>query len=225
MHRNPFIRLVRNIRARIGRWPDSFLWDVDGALHIGANTGQERHMYANMGLVVVWVEPIPEVFNQLSLNLQNYPNQHAVKALVSSLDGESILLNVASNNGESSSILAPGHHLESWPEVKFGQQIQLNSISLSTLVRENCSHLPNRSALILDTQGSELMILQGGSEMISRFQYVKVEAPDFEAYVGCPTASEIIDFMAKVGFVLKGKFLGAESVIGKGKYFDLVFSR
>ena len=69
MNRNPLHAALRRLRSRLGRWPDSFLWDCDGVVHIGANTGQERDMYHRLGLRVLWVEPIPSVFAQLRENL------------------------------------------------------------------------------------------------------------------------------------------------------------
>lgn len=48
---------------------DTFLTDASGVIHIGANSGQERDIYARQGLDVVWVEPIPEVFAELKQNI------------------------------------------------------------------------------------------------------------------------------------------------------------
>lgn len=182
-------------------------------------------MYARLDLTVVWVEPIPEVFLQLQRHLRQYPKQTAVQALVSSGDGERVTFNVASNNGESSSMLAPGGHLESWPDVAFTRQIELETTSMATLLDRDDSTLPPRSALVMDTQGSELMILTGATSVLNRFLYVKVEAPDFEAYVGCPSADDLSAFMAAQGFRLTGRFPGPEVTRGQGRYYDLVFTR
>jgi hypothetical protein len=42
----------------------SFLRKVNGLIHIGANIGQERAIYAEYDLRVAWIEPIPDVFER-----------------------------------------------------------------------------------------------------------------------------------------------------------------
>src|SRR5512142_1548427 len=68
-----FKRLGRSIRKRVRRSPDAFLRRVRGVVHVGANTGQERDTYEKFGLDVLWIEPIPDVFQQLKTYLDGYP--------------------------------------------------------------------------------------------------------------------------------------------------------
>jgi hypothetical protein len=54
------------IRLRMGAQAEhSYLRKVRGVIHVGANEGQERDLYAAFGLNVIWIEPIPEVFQVL----------------------------------------------------------------------------------------------------------------------------------------------------------------
>jgi hypothetical protein len=62
--------------------PDAFLGKVDGIIHVGANVGQERDLYAKRKLSVLWVEPLPDVFENLCNNMQRFPQQMAVNHLV-----------------------------------------------------------------------------------------------------------------------------------------------
>jgi len=55
--------------------PNSFLNNVSGIIHVGANSGQERGEYSLYSLDVLWVEPIPEVFKKLKKILKNIPNK------------------------------------------------------------------------------------------------------------------------------------------------------
>jgi hypothetical protein len=48
---------------------DGFLGDVSGVVHVGANIGQERQLYAAHKLNVLWIEPISEVFKRLESNI------------------------------------------------------------------------------------------------------------------------------------------------------------
>jgi hypothetical protein len=41
---------------------DRFLKDCSGVIHVGANSGQERHLYAQHRLPVIWIEPLDAPF-------------------------------------------------------------------------------------------------------------------------------------------------------------------
>jgi FkbM family methyltransferase len=216
---------LRHVRSRLGRWPDSFLWDVSAAVHVGASVGQEREMYRRMGLKVLWVEPIPDVFDQLCMNLKGYDWQRPVRALVSDREGEWVKFHVASNNGESSSMLAPALHREQWPEVRFDRVIELQTVTLPSVLSEAAFELPERAALILDTQGAELKVLRGAAAVLRRFRYIKTEACEFEAYAGCPKLADITGFLHEAGFREHSRHPGARGRDALGQYYDLVMRR
>lgn len=218
-------RLIRHLRSRAGRWPDSFLWDTESVVHVGANVGQERDMYQHMDLTVAWIEPITEVFLQLRENLTDYPKQRALQALVTDRDGAIHQMHVASNNGESSSILKPAEHLSLWPDISFATSLSLTSVTLPTLIERESVQLSNRNALVIDTQGSELMVLQGARTVLPEFLYVKVEAPDFEGYENCASIDSIEKFMTDNGFKFHSQHTNVTSRFGEGKYYDLVYKR
>ena len=52
----------------------------------------------------------------------------------------------------------------------------------------------------MDTQGSELDILRGGKNLISKASAVILEISYFEWNLGAPLADEIIDYMESIGF-------------------------
>src|SRR5215471_3305957 len=78
---------------------DRFLKQVPGVIHVGANEGQERDSYAQLGLRVVWIEPIPEVFAALKARLNGYPTQSAFEYLVTDRDDSEHQLHIANNGG------------------------------------------------------------------------------------------------------------------------------
>ncbi len=67
--------------------PHHFLRDVNGVIHVGANTGQERDIYDAHGTRVIWIEPIPEVFARLQANTAALPRQRAIQGLLSDTVG------------------------------------------------------------------------------------------------------------------------------------------
>jgi hypothetical protein len=76
----------------------------------------------------------------------------------------------------------------------------------------------------MDTQGSELLVLQGAASILPYFKYVKTEAADFEAYGGCARLKTIRRFLKRHGFK---EWRRARSAYRPwvGNYFDAVFKR
>jgi FkbM family methyltransferase len=203
---------------------DSFLRDVTGVIHVGANYGQEREQYSNFGLQVVWIEPIPEVFKELERNIRSFPNQVAYQELVTDVDGKEYLFHISNNNGASSSILELKQHKDIWPNVNYTNSIALNSITLTSLLKREEIDLSEYQALIMDTQGSELLVLQGSIDLLEYFKFIKTEVPDFESYEGCCQLIDIAEFMKTHGYVefSRNKFASRDA---GGNYFDIVYKK
>jgi FkbM family methyltransferase len=218
------MKLLRRLRRLFAPDPNRFLRAVRGVVHVGANVGQERELYAKHGLDVLWVEPIPEVFAELERNIAAYPKQRAVAALVTDRDGVEYEFHVANNRGESSSILALKEHKDVWPKVDFTTTIKLRSTTLPALLAREGIPAATYDALVMDTQGSELLVLKGAEALLPGFAYVKTEVPDFEAYAGCVQLDELSRFLGDRGFreLSRNRFASRP---GGGGYYDVVFER
>ena len=204
--------------------PNFFFKKISGVIHIGANTGQERKEYEKYSLAVIWVEPIPEVFEELKKNIISYPNQKAFKYLLTDVDDQEIELKIANNNGLSSSIFNFGLHTHIWPNINYVKSIQLKSSTLTSLVKSEKIDLQKYQALVIDTQGSELLILKGASEILKKFNYIVAEAADFESYVGCCLLKDLSNFLNGFGFkeVVRTKFAHHSKA---GNYYDVVYEK
>ena len=196
-----------------------------GVVHVGANTGQERHLYDSYGIRVLWIEPIPEVFARLQSNIAGFEGQKAVQALVADRSGVEVDFHVANNDGASSSMLELGEHRELWPEVHFNRSIRMRTISLPDLLRDSGADLTRYNALVMDTQGSELLVLQGAIPLLAHFDYVKTEAADFEAYKNCCTVKDLGAFMAAHGFDEIDRRLFRRRMRPGQAYYTLVYRR
>ena len=204
--------------------PDAFLHQVSGVVHVGANTGQERDLYQTLGLRVCWIEPIPDVFARLQQHISGTANQRAFQALITDVDGRDYPFHVANNDGRSSSILDLKQHRDIWPEVAFSSTVNLSSITLASLFASERIDGSQYQALVMDTQGSELLVLKGAIALLKHFKYIKTEVPDFESYAGCCQLADISAFMTEYGYyeLARNKFAGrAEG----GSYFDIVYKR
>ncbi len=217
----PVYRHLRRRRTLNNPNIPDFLKNVSGVIHIGANAGQEAGLYARLGLNVIWIEPIPEVFERLKDNIDVYRKQLAYKLLVTETDGDTFAFHVANNGGESSSILDLGLHKDVWPDVDFVDTIELEGTSLARFVEANRIDLSKYQALILDTQGSELQVLRGAKETIRSFRYIQTEAADYEAYVGCCVVDDIVALLGEKGFALREK--RPHKLAETGNYYELVF--
>lgn len=203
---------------------DRFLCNISGVIHVGANIGQERDLYNSLGLNVLWIEPIPEIFEKLVINIRHFHKQKAIKALVTDEDNKDYIFNIANNSGASSSILELKHHKDIWPSVKFISTINLKSISLNSLLKRESINFDKYQALVIDTQGSELLVLQGSIPILKHFRYIKTEVPNFESYESCVTISEMDSFLKSFGYIEISRFKFAGRP-GHGEYFDVVYKK
>ena len=202
--------------------PDKLLKKVKGVIHVGANTGQERELYEQYGLLVVWIEPIPEIFEKLQLNLVGINGQMALKGLVTDQDDMEYHFHLANNDGASSSILDLNLHQDIWPEVGYERTINLYSRKLSSLLNDNNVNVSNYDMLIIDTQGSELLVLNGAESILNNFTYIQTEVPDFEAYKGCCQLKDLQSFLGARGYkeISRNKFATRP---GGGNYYDIIY--
>jgi FkbM family methyltransferase len=204
--------------------PDRFLQKVSGVIHVGANAGQERELYAKLGLRVIWIEPIPEVFEKLKANVENFPRQRALKCLVTDQDNMMYPFHIANNEGHSSSILYLNLHKDIWPQVAYEKTITLLSKTLPSLLEEEHVDYSEYDSLVMDTQGSELLVLKGAVSILENFTYIKTEVPDFESYTGCCQLADIASFLAQHGYREFSRQKNAERP-DVGSYFDIVYKR
>lgn len=204
--------------------PDHFLNFVSGVVHVGANIGQEREFYHNLGLHVLWVEPIPSVYAELEENIKNLPNQRAFQSLITDEEDKDYSFHIANNNGASSSILDFKQHKDIWPEVGYTHTVSLRSITLASLFIKEQINPKDYQALVMDTQGSELLVLKGSLPILQHFKYIKTEVPDFESYEGCCQLKDISAFMQKNGFNELSRTQFASRPEG-GNYFDIVYKQ
>lgn len=193
-------RHLNRIRKFLHRLRDPVLRKARGVVHLGANSGQERFIYARRGLDVVWVEPIPEVFEQLERNIASFPRQRAVRALVSDRDGASVRFHVTNNAGKSSSMLELAEHRDVWPHVRVAREIELETVTLPTLLSREGIELAGFDALVMDVQGAEMQALLGAAPILDRFTWIKAELFGFEAYRGVCQRPEVDAFLATHGF-------------------------
>ncbi|HEX7776071.1 MAG TPA: FkbM family methyltransferase [Parvibaculum sp.] len=217
----PFRKRLDILRGKAPGW---FLKDLKGVIHVGANTGAEHSSYAAHDLNVLWIEPIPSVFEELERNISDHPKQSAIRALVSQRSGDDVTLHVSNNGGQSSSILPIGLHKDIWPDVHFVADIKLKSETLADVLARSGRSKDEFDCLVMDTQGSEMLVLTGALDMLPQFRFIHTEVADFEIYEGCCTLADMDAFMAAHGFREAHRWRFAKRKEG-GKCYDITYRR
>jgi len=201
---------------------DSFLKEVKGVIHIGANEGQEREHYKKYGLQkVLWIEADPEAFKKLKKNISQYKNQIALNYLVLNKKKKS-KFNISNSNGNASSVLEFSKHKKMYPNVKYIKKIFIQSYTLCNILKKEKINLKNYQVLILDVQGSELRVLKGANKLLINFKYIKLECSNFEVYRDNPSINEISNYLKNYNFK-EVKRIKIDQNESKEEVFDILF--
>lgn len=186
----PFDRLIRKHRV-----------NITGVVHCGASIGQEVKEYAKLGVRnMVFIEADPKVYQELKMNLLDYPNAIPINACLSNEDGVEVTFHIANNGGQSSSILEFGTHTTAHPEVKFIDSINLTTKRLDTLIDEFALEITDYNFLNMDLQGAELLALQGLGDYLKYFKYAYLEVNQKEVYKHCAIVEDLDLYLLGHGF-------------------------
>ncbi len=201
-----------------------FFQDISGLIHVGANYGQEAKDYNKLGINVLWIEALPDVHRILCTKIKNYSNQSAISALITDIDGKEYEFNISNNNGLSSSIFHLKGHKDIWPGVFYNSSIKLKSHTLNSVILNNNLNPADYQALVLDTQGSELLVLKGCIPLLHNLKYIKTEVADFDAYDGGCQFEELNQFITSFGFIEISRTEIARRKQG-GSYYNIEYKK
>jgi FkbM family methyltransferase len=179
---------------------EKHLKECRGAIHVGGNDGAERCWYDDMWFKkVIWFEPDSVLFHQLAKNLTFYPDQRAVPFGIHDTLKEATL-NIASNNGQSSSILELGTHAESYPRIKYIGKKTIKLVRLDEIIPKIDS-FDSFNFINVDVQGVELNVLKSLGENIIKFDYIYTEVNEEAVYKNCSLISEIDKYLQSYNFI------------------------
>jgi FkbM family methyltransferase len=182
---------------------ERFLLNVDGIIHVGANVGQEREEYRKSGATTcLYIEPLSGVFRELEQNIAGLPGHIAIRAVCSDTSGQEVVMNIASNGGQSSSIFPLGEHAKMFPSVKYVGSETLISRTLDDIVTASAPDA-RFNLLVIDAQGADLKVLRGARGLLPKLDGVFVEVSEIPIYEGGCTIEEIIAFLREFNFTMK----------------------
>jgi FkbM family methyltransferase len=227
-YRNKFLfkkKLLRILEIIIFGKYDNYLQNSEGVIHIGANNGYEKKVYKKYNVKrVIWIEADPFIFKKLQNNIQSLKNHKAYQRLMLNLDKKSVNFNIMNNEGNSSSIYKPKDHLQIVPNVKIVKTINLISTTLKSFIKKESIKIDNFDTLVVDTQGSELLILKGASNLINKFKFISIEVTEFELYEKTCLFYQVANYLNRYNFkeIKRNEHWSQPNYYGR-KTFDVLY--
>ena len=179
-----------------------------GILHLGAHRGKEAEIYNWLNKKVIWVEAIPEIFEELEININHYYNQKAVKALLGEKDVKNVDFYISNKDQSCSSIFNLSEDVKKgllWKKhkVEMVKKIQLNMQTLDTICEKEMINLGNYDHWIVDLQGAELHALRGAKKSLKFCNSLSIEISKKKFYEkGSTSWEELKKFLYKNNFNL-----------------------
>lgn len=189
---------------------------VSGILHVGANYCQEQKEYESITSAenIHWIEANPEIVSDIK---KSHPDYNIYQALLTDKDNDIVEFYISNNQGLSSSIYEFGKHVINHPTIHFTKSIKLISSCLDTFVTINLAST-RINVLVLDVQGSELLVLRGSYELLKKIDIIFVEVNIDETYKGCGLVSDIDILLHSLGFKKMYQNIWAGHTYGEAIY-------
>jgi len=180
-----------------------------GVLHLGAHLGQEAGFYARHGKPVIWIEAQPAIHGRLAAQVESFPGQKTLCALLDERDGEHRTFYISNNaEGVSSSIFPFGQFgagdKSLWPQLGLTMvdSIRLRTSRLDSLLGAEAIDVTKYDHWVIDLQGAELLALKGAGELIHSCQSMCIEISTVEVYNGGVLWPELFAWLTAAGFTM-----------------------
>jgi len=188
--------------------------NIKGIIQVGANSGQEVELFKKFTNNIILIEPIPQLANYLN---QIHPNCLVLPCGLGSTNSYMDLY-LASNGGESSSVLKPLNHPIYYPDIVFGEPIEIPVRTFESLVEEFNIDMNNFNILVSDAQGYDLEAIKGFGPYITSFELIIAEYINSNLYENEASLNDMINYLTPLSFKLIDTFdenLGAGNAVFK----------
>jgi len=232
---------LRNIRSRKFEPEILFLKNIlspgENCLHIGASDA--RHSYVMSGLIgsghIYAFEPSSYSYHHLKLmvKLHRLKNISTYKYAISDSEGTVTLITPEKSTGHVGRSFAyitqDKSDCASRKDIKSHKtkKEEVKSTSIDQFVSKNC--ISKIDFIRCDTEGSEMLILNGGQETINKFKpnlLVEIHSHSLKDIFNC-SAKEVAKFLFDLGYVMFredfGKITKVKSVNEKENWKDYFF--
>lgn len=176
----------------------NYALDIRGVLHIGAHYGQEYSDYARHNIKnMILFEPVVSSYKKL---LGGLPKKNGIKTFNLALGNEvgtKKMYIETTNQGKSCSLLAPGTHLEMYPNIKFDKREIVRIDKLDNVDFDRDLY----NMINIDVQGFELEVFKGGENTLEFIDIVYTEINLEDVYKKCCHVEDVDRFLKKFGFI------------------------
>jgi FkbM family methyltransferase len=173
-------------------------------LDVGARGGAHvRWKQCNKHLQVIGFEPDQWAFQALENQSTDKSRYRYLNVALSNVPGEQDFFNTR-NPGVSSLLKPNAEFLAQFPDAARWDVLSTSKVTVTSLDQAlKQSNVEYVDFIKLDTQGTELSILEGGSETLEESVFgVEVEVEFAELYEGQPLFSDVDPHLRKLGFSL-----------------------
>ena len=174
---------------------------IDVLFDVGANAGQYASTMRALGFEgrIVSFEPSSEAYSLLAEAARRDPGWETVQCALGERSG-SATLHISRNSQSSSLLPMLPSHLAADPASAY---VTDETVELATLAQQIDDHLrPSERLFVkIDTQGSELEVLRGAGEHLSRVVGIQLELSLVPLYDGQPLIEGVIGTMRALGYV------------------------
>jgi len=167
-----------------------------GVVHVGASWGQEYYLYRYVGFKkMLFFEPLRKIYEKLNKRFLNNENVNCINCALGN-SNEKVKMYVATNQGQSSSILKPKHHLNKYPKINFPIEeiVQLKKMDSLDI------NLNLYNTMTIDTQGYELEVLKGSIRTLVKIKLIITEVNRVELYERGVMINDLDLFLKDAGF-------------------------
>lgn len=185
---------------------------IKGIVQVGSNSGQEIDIMSKHTKNIMLFDPLSDINEKLR---ELYPSYKIFDVALGSENKDSYLY-VASNQGESSSILKPKKHVDFYPQITFDKKINISIKKFKTIIDDEKIDVGKYNVIISDTQGYDLEVLKGFEDYINNFNLIILEYINSELYENNASLDDIKNYLSPIGFNLVSTFdenLGAGNAV------------
>jgi FkbM family methyltransferase len=198
------------------------LGSIKSVVDIGANKGQfsltSRRCFP--GAKIFAFEPLSSaatIFNRV------FKNDSNIKLYNFAIGAKKQRAEIHISNSEDSSSLLPISKLQNdiFPGTFEVRTEIINVERLDSFITSK--NIAKRSLLKIDVQGFEIEVLKGCHGLLNSFNFVYCECSFVELYSGQSMACDVVEFLRKEGFILKGVYNTSYNKQGLAIQADMLF--
>lgn len=187
---------------------------VEAGAYDGKNTIQMATQWPH-GTIHAF-EPVPAMAERLVYNTRHISNIVVHPYALSERNGTELFYVMHKKRAphqpsQTGSLLEPQDAMH--PRMVRGQTIEVTTCTLDTWAADN--QITHIDLLWLDTQGTELTILEHAPTMLSHTRVIHIEVNFVQRYANQPTSDEVMAFLTNHNFT----FIGVDADKASGRLF------